>query len=202
MIRRPPRSTLFPYTTLFRSPGPTPVTAASELDAAVAGLDLGDHADGLGGLRRRDSGGKDEEQHGDDTGHHAPPGSPVSSNSKSSTGSALPFPFTAPRSRTRTRPFTAASGALETRISVPSSRFIASIRATVFTVSPSTEYFFFFGDPMVPANTSPVLIATPMASVGAPRAAHTRFSSASARCMSSAVSTACQACSASSTGAP
>src|SRR6266571_5503136 len=25
MIRRPPRSTLFPYTTLFRSPGPSPV---------------------------------------------------------------------------------------------------------------------------------------------------------------------------------
>src|SRR5258708_23024945 len=24
MIRRPPRSTLFPYTTLFRSPGPSP----------------------------------------------------------------------------------------------------------------------------------------------------------------------------------
>src|SRR3712207_8297375 len=27
MIRRPPRSTLFPYTTLFRSPGPAPVPA-------------------------------------------------------------------------------------------------------------------------------------------------------------------------------
>src|SRR2546430_14856839 len=26
MIRRPPRSTLFPYTTLFRSPGPRPMT--------------------------------------------------------------------------------------------------------------------------------------------------------------------------------
>src|SRR5207245_7870943 len=90
-------------------PGPTPVTAASELDAAVAGPDLGDHADGLGGLRRRDSGGEDEDQHGDDTGHHEPPGSPVSSNSKSSTGSALPFTFTAPRSRTRTRPLTAPS---------------------------------------------------------------------------------------------
>src|SRR3712207_8595435 len=28
MIRRPPRSTLFPYTTLFRSPGPGPGVAA------------------------------------------------------------------------------------------------------------------------------------------------------------------------------
>src|SRR2546422_7183174 len=28
MIRRPPRSTLFPYTTLFRSPGPPPGPAA------------------------------------------------------------------------------------------------------------------------------------------------------------------------------
>src|SRR3712207_8614239 len=27
MIRRPPRSTLFPYTTLFRSPGPRPAGA-------------------------------------------------------------------------------------------------------------------------------------------------------------------------------
>src|SRR5712664_3630835 len=55
------------------------------------------------------------------------------------------------------------------RISVPSSRFMPSMRATVFTVSPSTEYFFLFGEPMLPANTSPVLMATPMASVGAPR---------------------------------
>src|SRR5476649_909241 len=29
MIRRPPRSTLFPYTTLFRSPGSVPAQAAS-----------------------------------------------------------------------------------------------------------------------------------------------------------------------------
>src|SRR3712207_7522489 len=48
MIRRPPRSTLFPYTTLFRSPvlyevfkdlfrrrGPAPVEMAYRLDAAV-----------------------------------------------------------------------------------------------------------------------------------------------------------------------
>src|SRR5258708_31486833 len=31
MIRRPPRSTLFPYTTLFRSPSSDPVQAAAEL---------------------------------------------------------------------------------------------------------------------------------------------------------------------------
>src|SRR2546429_3356405 len=36
MIRRPPRSTLFPYTTLFRSPGrrPRPRTRAAPGDAA------------------------------------------------------------------------------------------------------------------------------------------------------------------------
>src|SRR5580700_11890069 len=32
MIRRPPRSTLFPYTTLFRSPGPAPVHPRDEAD--------------------------------------------------------------------------------------------------------------------------------------------------------------------------
>src|SRR3712207_7632448 len=32
MIRRPPRSTLFPYTTLFRSPKPDTNTALEELD--------------------------------------------------------------------------------------------------------------------------------------------------------------------------
>src|SRR5256885_13191883 len=40
MIRRPPRSTLFPYTTLFRSPRPLrsvnpSVTASAELEAAL-----------------------------------------------------------------------------------------------------------------------------------------------------------------------
>src|SRR2546422_6447719 len=33
MIRRPPRSTLFPYTTLFRSPGTVPDVAASHMAA-------------------------------------------------------------------------------------------------------------------------------------------------------------------------
>jgi hypothetical protein len=39
MIRRPPRSTLFPYTTLFRSAiaeAPDPEAAARELRAAVS----------------------------------------------------------------------------------------------------------------------------------------------------------------------
>src|SRR3712207_6879042 len=36
MIRRPPRSTLFPYTTLFRSPADTPGSARDERDAGVA----------------------------------------------------------------------------------------------------------------------------------------------------------------------
>src|SRR3712207_6975253 len=34
MIRRPPRSTLFPYTTLFRSPRPTPEGSAPARDAS------------------------------------------------------------------------------------------------------------------------------------------------------------------------
>src|SRR5256885_8528615 len=36
MIRRPPRSTLFPYTTLFRSPRRSPATAPSEATASAA----------------------------------------------------------------------------------------------------------------------------------------------------------------------
>src|SRR3989442_7140803 len=35
MIRRPPRSTLFPYTTLFRSLGQTEITYLAALDAAA-----------------------------------------------------------------------------------------------------------------------------------------------------------------------
>src|SRR3712207_7360849 len=38
MIRRPPRSTLFPYTTLFRSPAALPGAAVSGPDAAGAAL--------------------------------------------------------------------------------------------------------------------------------------------------------------------
>src|SRR3712207_6945251 len=35
MIRRPPRSTLFPYTTLFRSPHPAAVFGASQLQVVA-----------------------------------------------------------------------------------------------------------------------------------------------------------------------
>src|SRR3712207_7301458 len=38
MIRRPPRSTLFPYTTLFRSPSPQRVRAAPRTADGTAGL--------------------------------------------------------------------------------------------------------------------------------------------------------------------
>src|SRR3712207_7599279 len=39
MIRRPPRSTLFPYTTLFRSPGRPPATADPRVHRAGEGLE-------------------------------------------------------------------------------------------------------------------------------------------------------------------
>src|SRR2546430_15464102 len=57
MIRRPPRSTLFPYTTLFRSPlqavQPLPVAEHVEvLGRHVGGARLGDRPD-LGPLVRR-----------------------------------------------------------------------------------------------------------------------------------------------------
>src|SRR2546430_10565531 len=48
MIRRPPRSTLFPYTTLFRSHGGAGALAAApqltEADEAAVGFDLDDGA--------------------------------------------------------------------------------------------------------------------------------------------------------------
>src|SRR3712207_8952669 len=50
MIRRPPRSTLFPYTTLFRSPGPESRErresehAAAQRDLAVERQEVGDDA--------------------------------------------------------------------------------------------------------------------------------------------------------------
>src|SRR5256885_9219589 len=57
MIRRPPRSTLFPYTTLFRSARARSVTRTSSLHEPFGGgAELGD-AQGLGhgrGARRRD----------------------------------------------------------------------------------------------------------------------------------------------------
>src|SRR2546430_11381327 len=50
MIRRPPRSTLFPYTTLFRSKGPVgaPRVASGELDARVLLGELPARAQKLG----------------------------------------------------------------------------------------------------------------------------------------------------------
>src|SRR5438034_8277615 len=63
MIRRPPRSTLFPYTTLFRSTASSPAidgAAASGLGAAATGgggATGGDGAtDGGGGVARRSVG--------------------------------------------------------------------------------------------------------------------------------------------------
>src|SRR5256886_16610949 len=51
MFRPPPRSTLFPYTTLFRSPSLPGPGAAAELDAdAAAGDDDDDEPDAPGGV--------------------------------------------------------------------------------------------------------------------------------------------------------
>src|SRR3712207_8464895 len=49
MIRRPPRSTLFPYTTLFRSGGHAVLVALEGVDLAV----VAQEAEGLGPLPRR-----------------------------------------------------------------------------------------------------------------------------------------------------
>src|SRR2546427_3402371 len=57
MIRRPPRSTLFPYTTLFRSRGhAVPADALPDQAQALAGLDAGRQGHGplavdLGGVQ-------------------------------------------------------------------------------------------------------------------------------------------------------
>src|SRR3712207_8743500 len=40
MIRRPPRSTLFPYTTLFRSPGDLPDAERADGGVGVAGAEV------------------------------------------------------------------------------------------------------------------------------------------------------------------
>src|SRR5258708_30328552 len=45
MIRRPPRSTLFPYTTLFRSPAQGHGVAALVEHGLVLGLHIADHRD-------------------------------------------------------------------------------------------------------------------------------------------------------------
>src|SRR2546430_10865541 len=51
MIRRPPRSTLFPYTTLFRSAEPATIVAASSRNQAGAGQEAVPWQDGS--ARRR-----------------------------------------------------------------------------------------------------------------------------------------------------
>src|SRR3712207_6990441 len=62
MIRRPPRSTLFPYTTLFRSPyltTPNPQPLASDGKASIAARDAQNHRQHLpllcaaGSIRRQ-----------------------------------------------------------------------------------------------------------------------------------------------------
>src|SRR3712207_8337874 len=57
MIRRPPRSTLFPYTTLFRSEVPAPHLARDDqqedhADRDMGAVEAGDHEEGGAELRR------------------------------------------------------------------------------------------------------------------------------------------------------
>src|SRR5688572_32522778 len=54
MIRRPPRSTLFPYTTLFRSAGPGSIPLGEERPGGPPGVPRGDAALGrpVGGSAR------------------------------------------------------------------------------------------------------------------------------------------------------
>src|SRR3712207_8856626 len=52
MIRRPPRSTLFPYTTLFRSPGPVSRPCDHPLATAEHGRPAAGPVDRLGVTRR------------------------------------------------------------------------------------------------------------------------------------------------------
>src|SRR3712207_8699025 len=63
MIRRPPRSTLFPYTTLFRSLDP-PIYAPTSLAGALSGLgQRGRDADGGGHDRHLDARPARSEEH-------------------------------------------------------------------------------------------------------------------------------------------
>src|SRR3712207_6535068 len=53
MIRRPPRSTLFPYTTLFRSPNAKDASeAAAALDKELVSIADGDEPEGFGFVNR------------------------------------------------------------------------------------------------------------------------------------------------------
>src|SRR5256885_5140354 len=51
MIRRPPRSTLFPYTTLFRSAEPGTIPISDALDSLYPAKSMDDWMRGLGQLR-------------------------------------------------------------------------------------------------------------------------------------------------------
>src|SRR3712207_8521210 len=60
MIRRPPRSTLFPYTTLFRSS-----EVPRERDAVVGGREPGDRLERVGKLLDREERAAEQEQRRD-----------------------------------------------------------------------------------------------------------------------------------------
>src|SRR5687768_18305648 len=59
MIRRPPRSTLFPYTTLFRSDLLAAAQPSATQVRAAAGFDAHDGAHGVGDRARRGGHGRD-----------------------------------------------------------------------------------------------------------------------------------------------
>src|SRR3712207_7488726 len=65
MIRRPPRSTLFPYTTLFRSPGATGVDRALWVDADDAHPSAGDLLEVAAGAADRAAGADAGDEAGD-----------------------------------------------------------------------------------------------------------------------------------------
>src|SRR5258705_7291790 len=60
MIRRPPRSTLFPYTTLFRSGRFQRLAALDQQAAACRGRERADHGDGGG--QHQGAGAGDDQQ--------------------------------------------------------------------------------------------------------------------------------------------
>src|SRR5688572_31318307 len=63
MKRRPPRSTLFPYTTLFRSSAPSGAKNRSGNNRARRGCPSGSHARRAGGAARRGANGSRSEEH-------------------------------------------------------------------------------------------------------------------------------------------
>src|SRR5260221_9971064 len=71
MIRRPPRSTLFPYTTLFRSPlsapqpGPTPLRPARAVRVPGPGPDPRQSASSRGSLLRSEEHTSELQSHSD-----------------------------------------------------------------------------------------------------------------------------------------